>query len=156
MPEEGRDEGGFGIGRRFLLVLAVVAGSPFAAHEPEDSRDDEERRDGREAEHDEGGADRVRLQRIDPVVIARVAVGVCQFLLHDPVERISSLDAHPVGGREGGARDQRPQLDELVRRDSNRAEGRARADELDVAAHPHGLAPAAQDLPGRRLDSDEA
>ena len=98
----------------------------------------------------------MRLQRIDSVVIARVAVGVCQFLLHDPVERISSLDAHPVGGREGGARDQRPQLDELVRRDSNRAEGRARADELDVAAHPHGLAPPAQDLPGRRLDSDEA
>ncbi len=109
-----------------------------------------------EAEHEEGSADRVRLQRVDPVVISRVAVGVCQFLLHDPVERISSLDAHPGGRREGGARDQRPQLDELVRRDSDRAEGRARAHELDVAAHPHRLSPCAHDLPGRRLDPDEA
>ena len=109
-----------------------------------------------EAEHEEGGADRMRLQRVDPVVIARVAVGVGQLLLHDAIERLPSLDAHPGGRGERGASDQRPQLDELVRRDGDRTKGRARADELDIATNPHRLSPRAQDLPGRRLDPDEA
>ena len=156
MPEEGRDEGGFGIGRRLLLVLAVVAGSPFAAHEPEDSRDDEERRDGCEAEHDEGGANGMRLQSVDPLVVAPVAVGVGLLLLEDAIERLPSLDTHPGRRGESRASDQGPQLDELVRRNGDRTKGRARAHELDVPTNPHGLAPPAQDLPGGRLDADEA
>ena len=156
LPEERRHERRLGIGRRFLLVLAVVAGPPLAAHEPEDGRDEEERRDGCEAEHDEAGANGMRLQSVDPLVIASVAVGVGLLLLDDAIERLPSLDAHPGRRGERGASDQGPQLDELVRRDGDRTKGRARAHELDVATNPHGLAPPAQDLPGRRLDADEA
>ncbi len=49
--------------------------------------------------------------------------------------------ARPASGRggEGGACDERPQLDELVSRNADRAEGRARPCELDVTAHPDRL-----------------
>ena len=62
----------------------------------------------------------------------------------------------PSVDENAAAWNQRAQLDELLRRDVDRAQGRARADELDVAAHPHGLAPGAQDLARRRLDPDES
>ena len=63
--------------------------------------------------------------------------------------------AHAGRGRERGAGDECPQLDELVCRDGDGAEGRPRSLELDVPAHPHGMAPRAQDLPRCRLDGDE-
>ncbi len=62
LPEEHRNERRLGVGRRLLLVLAVVPGTPLAAEEPEDGDDDEKRRDGREAERDEGRSDRMRLR----------------------------------------------------------------------------------------------
>ena len=54
LAQERRDERGLGVGRRLLLVLAVVAGPALAADEPEDDGDDEERRDRREAEQQRG------------------------------------------------------------------------------------------------------
>ena len=43
LAEQRGDERGLGVGRRLLLVLAVVAGATLAPHEPEDGGDDEQR-----------------------------------------------------------------------------------------------------------------
>ncbi len=98
----------------------------------------------------------MRLQRVDAVAIGLVALGVRELLRDDPVERVSSLDPHSGGRGERRARNERAQLDELLGRDVDRAQRRPRADELDVATHPHGLPPGAKDLPRRRLDPHEA
>ena len=156
LAQKRRDESGLRVGRRLLLVLAVVPGPPLASHEPEHGGDEEDRRDRREPEDDHAGSERVGLQRVDPVAIVLVALGVGELLLDDPVERVSALDTHPGGRRERRPRNQRAQLDELVRRDLDSAEGGTRADQLDIAANPYGLAPCAQDRPGRGLDPDEA
>ena len=108
------------------------------------------------AERDEARSDGMRLQRVDAVAIGLVALGVRALLRDDPIERVSSLDAHARGRGERRARNERAELDELLGRDVDRAQRRARSDELDVAAHPHGLPPGAEDLPRRRLDADEA
>ena len=98
---------------------------------------------------------RMRLQRVDAVAIGLVALGVGALLLDDPIERVPSLDAHARGRGERRPRNERAELDELLGRDVDRAQRRARSDELDVAAHPHRLSPRAEDLPRRRLDAHE-
>ena len=153
--EQRGDESGLGVGGRLLLVLAVVAGAELAAEEPEHRQDDQERRDGREAEDDEAGSDRMRLQRVDAVVVVLVALRVGELLLHDAVEGVAALDAHTGRRRERRPWDQRAQFDELMGGYVDCAERGPRADELDVATNPYGLAPGAQDLPWGRLDSDE-
>ena len=97
----------------------------------------------------------MRLQRVDAVAVGLVALGVGPLLLDDPVEGVPALDPHAGRRRERASRDQRAELDELLGRDVHRSERRAGPDELDVAAHPHRLAPRAQDLPRCRLDPDE-
>ena len=104
----------------------------------------------------EARADGMRLQRVDPVAIGLVALGVGALLLDDPIERVPSLDPHARGRGERRSRDEGSELDELLGRDVYRSQRRARSHELDVAAHPHGLPPRAEDLPRRRLDADEA
>ena len=98
----------------------------------------------------------MRLQRVDPVAIGLVSLGVGALLLDDPIERVPSLDAHARGGGERRSRDEGSELDELLGRDVDRPQRRARSHELDVAAHPHRLSPCAEDLPRRRLDAYEA
>ena len=155
LPEQRGDEGRLRIGGRLLLVLAVVAGAALAAEEPEHRRDHEERGDGREAEDDETGPDRMRLQRVDAIVIGLVALRVGELLLHDPVECVTALHAHSGRRRERRPRYERAQLDELVGRHVDRSQRGSRADELHVTAHPHGLAPRAEDLSRGRLDPDQ-
>ena len=57
-------------------------------------------------------------------------------------------DLHPRGRGERRARDQRAQLDELVRRDVERPQDHLVAGELDVAADVDRVAPGAPILPG--------
>ena len=69
------------------------------------------------AERDEARADGMRLQRIDPVAIGLVSLRVCALLLDDPIEGVSSLDAHARGGSERRPRNEGSELDELLGRD---------------------------------------
>ncbi len=110
--------------------------------------DDEERRDAsRGRATTRPRPDRMRLQRVDAVVVGLVALRVGELLLHDPVERVPrstrmpDVDVNAVRGMS-------------VRSSTNWCAGTSTArsvarvpDELDVAAHPHGLAPGAEDLP---------
>ena len=84
-----------------------------------------------------------------------VGLRVRALLGDDPVEAVPARDAHARGRGERRPGDQRAQLDELLGRDVDGAQRRARADELDVAAHPHRLSPGAQDLARCGLDADE-
>jgi hypothetical protein len=97
----------------------------------------------------------VVLERLDPVVVALIALGVRTFLLDDPREPLPVREAHAGGRRERRARYQRPQLDELMGRDCDGAKRRARPDGLHVSANPHRLAPGALDLPRGGLHCHE-
>ncbi len=111
----------------------------------------------REAEHDEAGANRdapsERRSARDRVRSGRRRLAPPGGCGRTPSPRSTRIPAVEVNAERAI---KRPQLDELVCRDGDRAKGRARADELDVATNPYRLAPPAQDLPGRRLDADEA
>ncbi len=144
-------------GRRLLLVLAVVAGAPLAPHEPEDGGDDEERRDGREAEHDEAGPKRMSLQRVDPLVVALVAVGVRSLLLEDAIERVAlARRACPPSTRRRSAGSA-----SAARRTDGRGPRRLGASRAcptsSTSPRTHtGLPHARRIFPGGRLDADEA
>ena len=107
-------------------------------------------------EHDETRPQRMGLERVDPIVVLLVALRVRALLLDDAVECVASLDAHAARRRERRSRNQRAQLDELLGRNVDRAERRARSHDLDVASHPHRLSPGAEDLARSRLDAHEA
>ena len=119
--------GGLGVGRRLLLVLAVVAGSAARG-----------RRNQKTAAMTRSAGMVARPSTTRPVRIGCafsasmrswsrcVALRRRRALLGTIRSKaFAALDAHPGGRRERGARDQRAQLDELVRRDVDRAERRA-------------------------------
>ena len=84
LAEQRRDERGLGVGRRLLLVLAVVARSPLAAEEPEDERDDGERGQDRErGEHERACGAGSSIHVVDALAVALVVRRVVELLLDD-------------------------------------------------------------------------
>ncbi len=108
LPEERRHECGLGLRRRLLLVLAVVPGLALASQEPEHEPDEEERGDRGDRERNEERPQRMRLERVDPLAVSFVAVGVGLLLRDDAVERVPALDLHAGRRGERPPRDQRP------------------------------------------------
>ena len=80
LPQQRRHERGLGLGRRLLLVLAVVPRLELAAEAPEDEHGDEERGDRPEREEDQRRAPRVRDRVVDPLLVALVRGGVLELL----------------------------------------------------------------------------
>ena len=155
LAKQRRHERRFGVGRRLLLVLPVVPRSSLPAQEPEHGRDDEQSRERGEHENRQSRAERVILERLNAIAVTPVALGIGALLFDDPIESVPSNDLHTERRSERRAGDQRSQLDELMSRDADGAERRTTADEVDVAAHPHGLAPSLEDPCRRALDRDE-
>ena len=100
LSKERGNECGLGIGRRLLLVLAVVSRAALAAHEPEHRPDDEDRRERREAERDEPRSKGMGLQRVDALAVPSRSLRVRALLRDDPVEGLPARDAHARGRRE--------------------------------------------------------
>jgi hypothetical protein len=98
-------------------------------------------------------------QLVDPLLVALERLGVVELLPRDPREAVAVLHAHTRRRREGRAWIQRPQLDELVRGDVERAQERAAAPDLHVSAYPDRVAPGSDDVPAahhRRRELTEA
>ena len=96
------------------------------------------------------------LRVLDPVVVALERGRVGGLLGHDLLEPLTRDDPHPGGRGEGRSRDHGAQLDELPRRDVQRAQDGLRPRDLHVAADVDGMAPRAEDPAGRRLGRGEA
>ena len=152
LTQERRHERGLRIGRRLLLVLAVVAGRELASEAPEDERRDRERGQHAEPQEDQGRPPRVADRVVDPLLVALVGLGVRQLLGCDLLEPVAAHDTHAGRRRERAARIQGPELHELVRRDVQGAQVGARPVDRDVAAHPDGVPPGPDDVArtGRR------
>ena len=148
LTKERGDERRLGLGRRLLLVLPVVPGLELPAEAPEDEARDGERRQDAEREQDQrrppGMPDRV----VDALLVALVRCRVVELLGDDLLKPGPVGDAHPTGRGEGAAREQRAELDELVCRDVERPQVRARPVERHVTAHPDRVTPGPDDVSG--------
>ena len=97
------------------------------------------------------------LEPVDLLLVPLVGLRVGLLLGRDSVERIPPDDLHAERRGEGGARDERPQLDELVSGNRDGAERCPPPGEPDVPAHPARRAcPSREDAAGRALDRDES
>ena len=130
LAEERRHERRLGVGRRLLLVLAVVAAPALAPVDRPDDRHEDERRANSEQEQVEERAADVSLRVVDLRLVARVRRDVRGLLLFDLGE------STPVRGGEKRARKDDAELDELVRRHAGRAEVRDRRRPVDDPVHP--------------------
>ena len=148
MTQQRRQERRLGVGRRLLLVLAVVAGAAFPAVHGEHGGDDDEAGNESQEQDVHGIQPRVLLGVLDPVVISLIGGGVRGLLRKDLPETVPAHDLHAFRRGEGGPGDQRAELHELPGRDVQRAQDRAPTGELHVAAHVHGVSPGAADVPG--------
>ena len=138
LRDERRHERRVELGRRLLLVLAVVADLHLAAVEAVDAVDERHRRHEPEQREQEQRARKVVDRVVDLLAVVLGLLGRRDLLAHDPRGAVAARDAHPGGRRERGARNQRAQLDPLVRRDVDRAEDDDVPVDLDVAPHVDG------------------
>src|SRR5439155_25313675 len=98
LAEERRHERRLGVGRRLLLVLAVVAAPALAPVDRPDDRHEDERRANSEQEQVEERAADVSLRVVDLRLVARVRRDVRGLLLFDLGE------STPVRGSRAGRR----------------------------------------------------
>ena len=148
LTEERRHERGLRVGRRLLLVLAVVAGLELPAEAPEHEHRDRERGEGSEREHDQRAAPRVGDRVVDALLVPLVRSRVRLLLGGDLLQPVAVANAHARRGRERVPWIERAELDELTRVDVERPEQRLLPLERDVAADPDRVAPGADDVAG--------
>src|SRR6188508_2259788 len=83
LRDERWDKSGLGLGRRRLLVLAVVARRPLTPVEPPHASDEQERRRLSEDEQDQDRAPRMALGAVDPLAVVLVRALRSGFLGDD-------------------------------------------------------------------------
>ena len=141
LPEERRRERRRELRRRLLLVLAVVCDRALAPVAEPDEADHRERREERRREGDEERQPEVVERRLDPLAVALERARVLELLGDDPLERRALLDTGAGRRVEQPSREEDAQLDELLRRDVERAQHRAVGLAADVAAHVDRMPP---------------
>ena len=122
LRDERGDERGLELGRRLLLVLAVVADVELAAVAPVHEEHEADRRDEREQREQRERARQPVDRVVDLLAALRVLLGGARLLLDDRFERRAFADGRARRGGEVLAREEDSRLDELTGRDVERAQ----------------------------------
>src|SRR5207342_2923983 len=117
LAEKRWDERGLEVVGRLLLVLAVIRALALAAEDRVDDAEDRERRPEREREQDQSGSPRVVRGAADPRAVVLERRGRVLLLGDDLRKRVARLDLRARGRAQQRAREDDPQLDELLRGD---------------------------------------
>ncbi len=146
LPQEGRHERRLGVGGRLLLVLAVIARLELAPEEPEHECRDQEGRKRPDRKQEQRRSPRARDRIVDALLVALVVAGVGELLARDLLEPGAVLEPHARRRGERLPRVERPELHELPGRDVECAQKRFGPLQRDIAPHPDGMAPGADDV----------